>query len=144
MKIAIVYDSKTGTTKAAADQMAAKVRDAGHECTVAHVEQADPSEAAAADARCVGRWSKGVYVVFQGPTRATVDFIRRLGPLDGKPAAVFATYAIAIGRTLDKMAAAMAAQGADVTGRFGSKGPNAAAEFEGWLATLTESTMGAT
>ena len=136
MTIAVVYDSSTGRTKAAAEQMADKVRAAGHTCTVAHVQQADPAAVAAADAVCVGSWTKGVYVILQGPTRATLDFIARLGPLNGKPAAVFATYAIAIGKTLDKMAAAMSAQGANVTGRFQSKGPTAAPGFDAWLATL--------
>ena len=54
MKIAIVYDSSTGKTKAAAEEMAEKARAAGHECTVTHVQQADPAEVAAADALCVG------------------------------------------------------------------------------------------
>ena len=136
MKIAIVYDSSTGKTKAAAEQMADKARTAGHECTVAHVQQADPAEVSAADALCIGSWTKGLYFIFQGPTTATVDFIARLGQLDGKPTAVFATYALAIGKTLDKMAAAMTAKGANVTGTFRSKGPKAAAEFDGWLASL--------
>ena len=83
MKIAIVYDSSTGKTKAAAEQMADKARAAGHECTVAHVQQADPAEVSAAEALCIGSWTKGLYVIFQGPTPATVDFIDRLGQLDG-------------------------------------------------------------
>ena len=136
MKIAIVYDSSTGKTKAAAEQMADKARAAGHECTVAHVQQADPAEVSAADALCIGSWTKGLYFIFQGPTPATLDFIARLGQLDGRPTAVFATYALALGKTLDKMAAAMTAKGANVTGTFRSKGPNAAAEFDGWLAKL--------
>lgn len=72
----------------------------------------------------------------RGRPAATVQFIARLGQLDGKPTAVFATYALAIGKTLDKMEAAMTAKGANVTGTFRSKGPNAAAEFDGWLAKL--------
>ncbi|MEL6893225.1 MAG: flavodoxin domain-containing protein [Actinomycetota bacterium] len=136
MNVAIVYDSATGNTKAAAEQMAAMVRAAGHTCTVASIGQADPAEVTAADAICVGSWTKGLYVIRQGPTPATLNFIGRLGPLDGKPAAVFATYALAIGKTLDKMATALSAQGATVTGRFKSKGPTAADDADRWIRGL--------
>lgn len=139
MKVAIVYDSSTGKTKAAAEQMAETVRAAGHTCTVESIERADPAQVAAADAICVGSWTKGLYVILQGPTPATLDFIGRLGQLNGKPASVFATYAIAIGKTLEKMSAALAAQGASVNGRFKSKGPLAAEDFDVWVRGLSGS-----
>ena len=139
MKVAIVYDSSTGNTKAAAEQMAAAVREAGHECSVDSIARADPAEVAAADAICVGSWTKGLYVILQGPTPATLEFVGQLGRLDGKPAAVFATYAIAIGKTLSRMSAALAAQGATVTGRFKSKGPVAAHNFDVWIRDLSDS-----
>lgn len=137
MKVAIVYDSSTGKTKAAAEQMGAAVRSAGHACTVESVEHADPVEVTAADAICVGSWTKGLYVILQGPTTATLEFIGRLGQLDGKPAAVFTTYALAMGKTLPKMAAALEARGATVNGRFKSKGPTADADFDVWLRALS-------
>ncbi len=136
MRVAIVYDSSTGTTKAAAEQMGEVARAAGHECSVDSIHDADPDEVSAADVICVGSWTKGLYVIRQGPTPATIDFVGRLGPLDGKQVAVFATYAIAVGKTLTKMAGALEARGADVTGRFKSKGPVAATEFEPWLGRL--------
>jgi len=136
MNVAIVYDSSTGNTKAAAEQMAETVRAAGHTCTVESIDRADPAEVSAADALCVGSWTKGIYVILQSPTPATLDFIGRLGGLDGKPAAVFATYAIALGKTLEKMAAALEAQGATVNGRFKSKGPVAAEDFDSWVQGL--------
>jgi len=136
MRVAIVYDSSTGKTKAAAEQMAEATRAAGHECSVESIHDADPADVSAADAICVGSWTKGLYVVRQGPTQATIDFIERLEPLDGKQVAVFATYAIAVGKTLQKMASALEARGATVTGRFKSKGPNAATNFATWLRRL--------
>ena len=54
MNVAIVFDSKTGTTKAAAEAMAEQVRAAGHPCTVSSVQEADPAAVSAADAICVG------------------------------------------------------------------------------------------
>ena len=136
MRVAIVYDSSTGTTKAAARAMAEMVREAGHECSVESVAAADPAEVSAADAVCIGSWTKGLFVVAQRPTEASLDFIDRLGRLDGKPAAVFATYALAAGRTLTKLARPLEGHGAQVTGRFKSKGPNVAAGFDAWVRSL--------
>ena len=136
MKLAIVYDSSTGRTKAAAEQMGEAARAAGHECSVTSVLDADPAQVTAADAVCIGSWCKGLFIIRQSATQATMDFIERLGPLDGKPAAVFTTYNIAIGKTLTKMAAPLEARGARVTGKFKSKGPRAAEDFGAWLQTL--------
>ena len=136
MRVAIVYDSATGKTKAAAEQMGEVTRAAGHECSVDSIHDADPAAFAAADAICVGSWTKGLYVIRQSPTQATIDFIEKLAPLDGKQAAVFTTYAIAVGKTLEKMARPLEARGAKVTGRFKSKGPSAATDFAAWLRRL--------
>ena len=136
MKVAIVFDSKTGTTKSAADAMAQLVRAAGHECTVGSVQDADPASVSAADAVCVGSWCKGLFFVFQHATEATMDFIDSLDELDGKPAAVFCTYKTAVGGMLPKMAARLASRGANVTGSFKSRGPVAAAGFGDWIKSL--------
>lgn len=137
MQVAIVYDSSTGKTKAAAERMGDMVRAAGHDCDVASIHDADPAAVSQADAVCVGSWTKGLFVILQGPTPATLEFIDKLGPLEGKPAAVFVTYDLATGRTLPKMAARLAARGANVTGQFKSKGPKASeVAFGAWLNKL--------
>ncbi|HSF84544.1 MAG TPA: flavodoxin domain-containing protein [Acidimicrobiia bacterium] len=136
MKVAIVYDSSTGKTKAAAEQMGEAARAAGHECSVESIHDADPAQVATADAVCVGSWTKGLFIIRQSPTPATISFIERLGPLDGKPAAVFTTYDLAIGKTLKKMATPLEARGARVTAELKSKGPHAADDFGAWLRTL--------
>jgi flavodoxin len=136
MKVAIVFDSKTGTTKAAAEAMAELVRAAGHDCTVSSVQAADPATVSAADAICIGSWCKGLFFVRQHATPATMDFIDRLGNLDRKPAAVFCTYKTAVGGMLSKMAARLESRGADVTGSFKSRGPVAAEGFDKWVASL--------
>ena len=136
MKVAIVFDSKTGTTKAAVEAMAELVREAGHECTVSSVQDADPTSVSAADAVCVGSWCRGFFFVFQHATEATMDFIDSLDELGGKPAAVFCTYKTAVGGMLPKMAARLESRGANVTGSFKSRGPIAAAGFGDWIESL--------
>ena len=136
MKVAIVYDSRTGKTRKAAEEMGAAVRDAGHECSVHSVQKAGPAEVSAADAICIGSWTEGLFFVLQHATRATSELIDRLGPLDGKPAAVFCTYLTATGKMLPKMADRLRARGANVTGRFRSRGPVMASDFRGWVEGL--------
>lgn len=136
MNVAIVFDSQTGTTKAAAEAMAELVRAAGHECTVSSVENADPAAVSAADAVCVGSWCKGLFFVLQHATKATMDFIDGLPSLDGKPAAVFCTYKTAVGGMLSKMAARLQNRGAAVTGSFRSRGPVAPEGFGEWVKSL--------
>ena len=136
MKIAIVFDSSTGRTRAAAEEMAQVAQAAGHECTVRSVQDADPAEVSAADALCVGSWCQGLFVVFQHATTATMDFIDSLDELGGKPAAVFCTYKTAVGRMLPKMAARLESRGANVTGSFKSRGPYAAEGFDDWVERL--------
>ena len=136
MKLAIVYDSSTGRTRAAAEEMAEVARAVGHECTVRSVQDADPAAASAADALCVGSWCRGLFFVFQHATKATMDFIDELGSLDGKPAAVFCTYKTAVGGMLPRMAARLESRGAVVTGSFKSRGPHAAEGFTDWVESL--------
>ena len=136
MKVAIVYDSETGTTKAAAEAMSELVQEAGHDCTVSSVQDADPAAVSAADAVCVGSWCKGLFFVAQRATEATMDFIDSLGNLDRKPAAVFCTYKTAVGGMLPKMSARLESRGANVTGSFKSRGPIAAEGFGSWVDSL--------
>ena len=111
-------------------------RAAGHECSVESIHDADPAQVTKADAVCVGELDQGTLRHRQSATPATMDFIERLGPLDGKPAVVFTTYDLAIGKTLRKMATSLKARGARVTGELKSKGPHAAGDFDAWLQIL--------
>lgn len=136
MNVAIVYDSETGTTKAAAEAMSELARGAGHDTTVSSVQDADPADVSKADVICVGSWCKGLFFFAQHATEATMDFIDGLGRLDGKPAAVFCTYKTAVGKMLSHMAARLESRGANVTGSFKSRGPVAAKGFGDWVESL--------
>ena len=122
MKVAIVFDSRAGTTRDAATAMGKVFEDLGHECCVESVAEADPAQASKADLICIGSWTQGLFIVLQHPTKASMQFIDRLGDLKGKKAAVFCTYKLATGSLLPKMAAALEARGAQVVGRFKYRG----------------------
>lgn len=138
MKIAIVHDSRTGTTAAAAKVMAGIFERKGHECTVGPLSEADPSKVSEADLVCVGSWTQGLFIILQHPTRATMEFISRLGDLHGKKAVVFCTYKLATGPLLPRMASAMAARGATVVGQFRFRGATPHEGFVSFASSLGE------
>jgi len=135
MRLVIVYDSRTGTTKASADKMAELATSKGHDCSVAAVQDADPADVSSADAVCVGSWTEGLFFILQHATKATMEFIDTLS-LEGKPAAVFCTYKTSPGKMLPKMAQALKDRGAIVNGQFKARGPNVPDGFAVWVDNL--------
>lgn len=135
MKVAIVFETHTGTTSAASEKMAEIVRKAGHECTVESISNADPRKVAGADAIVIGCWTKGYFIIMQHPSDGILDFVEKLS-INNKPVAVFTTYKLAIGSTLRKMADAVEASGGKVTGMYKVKGPKVPEGFEGWVDSL--------
>jgi len=122
MKIAIVYDSRTGNTARAAELMSKAFEKQGHQCQVQSVVAADPAEVSRADLICVGSWTKGLYFIFQHATKESLRFIRELDDLSGKPAVVFCTFKLATGKQLPRMARALEDKGAEVVGQFQYRG----------------------
>jgi flavodoxin I len=139
MKVAIVFDTRTGVTAAVAERMAESIRAAGHECSVENVSRADPRAVARAGAVVLGCWTKGWFVIRQHPSDGVVAFIDKLS-LGGRPVAVFATYKLAVGSTVTQMARAVEAAGGQVTGMYHVKGPRLPAGFEGWVDSLVPAT----
>jgi Flavodoxin domain len=110
----VIYESLTGNTRRAAEIMASAMTAAGVTATACPVTRIDYAALAAADLVVVGSWTDGVFVVGQRPGRAAR--LRNLPVMHGKRCAVYCTYALDPGRTLDKLAAIMAGRGADVIG----------------------------
>jgi len=135
MQLAIIYDSRTGTTRAAAEAMGRLAGDAGHRWVTKSVHDAAPNEVSAADAVCIGSWTEGLFFFGQHATKDTMKLIDRLS-LHGQPAAVFCTYKTSPGKMLQKMAEAMEASGGSVTAQLRSRGPEAPQGFAEWLQSL--------
>lgn len=138
MKIAIVFDSRTGTTKAVAEGMERIAAAAGHDCTAQAVQAASARDVSGADAVCIGSWTEGLFVIRQHATQQTMEFIDELR-LDGASVAVFCTYKLSPGKLLDKMTRAVEARGGRVTGAFRSRGPEVPDGFTAWLDSLDPS-----
>jgi flavodoxin len=137
MRVAIVHDSRTGNTAAAAEKMAAAFREKGHTVELRRVAEADGS-VATADVICVGSWTQGLFIVGQHPTAAIRNFVETPPDMKGKVGVAFCSYAFAPGRTLDKLAGGLAAKGAKVGWQLPFRGQQATnwAGFVGWIADL--------
>lgn len=135
MKVAIVYETHTGITAAAAEKMAEVVHAAGHECSVENISNASASTVGRANAVVIGCWTKGWFIIRQHPSEGILEYLDGLS-LNGKPTAVFATYRLAIGSTLRQLSDAAEHAGAKVTGMYKVKGPNVPDGFEAWVRSL--------
>ena len=137
MKIAIVYDSSTGTTAKAAETMGKTLEAHGHQCRVQSISLADPADVSEADLICIGSWVKGLFIIRQHPTEGTMKFIERLGDLAGKNVVVFCTYKLAIGSTLRQMAEVLEEEGATVVEQFKYRGSEPNSKFASFANSLT-------
>ncbi len=119
MKIAVVYASKTGNTRRAAELIGTDFEDRGHDVSVQSVDDLDYKWLADADLVVLGTWVAGHFVIGQKPGDA-----RRLAQvpkLTGKQVAIFMTYAINPGPALAKFEKQLTAVGADVIAGYAWK-----------------------
>jgi flavodoxin len=115
MKAALLVESLTGNTWKAAELIAEDLTQEGW--TITGVDKLrDPGYAAIqeADLVVVGTWVHGLFVVGQAPWG--VSTISNLPTMRGKRSAVFCTFALNPGKSLDKLTSAVQATGADVVG----------------------------
>jgi len=110
----VVYESLTGHTRRAAELIVAELVRSGVAASVCPVTQIDYAALSAADLVVVGSWTDGIFVVGQRPGRA--GRLRQLPVMVGKRCAVYCTYALDPGRTIEKLMDIMEERGADVVG----------------------------
>jgi flavodoxin len=115
VKAALLVESLTGNTWRAAELIADDLAAEGWSITgLAKVRQPDYRSIQEADVVLIGTWVHGLFVVGQTPwARAAVA---NLPVMRGKRAAVFCTFALNPGRSLQKLTAAAEATGADIVG----------------------------
>lgn len=115
MKAALLVESLTGNTWRAAELIADDLRQEGWTITgLDRVRTPDLAAIQAADMVLVGTWVHGLFVVGQTPW--AVAAISNLPAMRGKQAAVFCTFALNPGKSLDRLTGAVQATGADVVG----------------------------
>jgi flavodoxin len=115
MKAVILVESLTGNTWKAAEQIAALLQHEHWSITgLVPVREPDHAAIQAADFVLVGTWTHGLFVVGQAPWG--LGAIGKLPMMRGKKSAVFCTFALNPGKTLDKLTSAVMGRGADVLG----------------------------
>lgn len=121
--VAVVYESKTGTTRRLALAVGDELFQRGVRCTTYPTAGVTAGAIADADVLIVGTWTDGLFAVGQRPggRRHLERVLHALGGPDGEGLAgkrclVYCTYAVTPGRTLEKLAAMVTAAGGTVSG----------------------------
>jgi len=115
MKAAILIESLTGNTWKAGELIASRLQEENWSISgFSSVKEPDFAGIQAADVVVIGTWVHGLFVVGQAPW--AVDRLRALPAMAGKQAAVFCTFALNPGKSLDVMTRAISSRGADVIG----------------------------
>lgn len=114
MRAVVIHESLTGNTEKAAHLIVGHLAEAGVEAVACPTTDVDYQALADADLVIVGSWTDGLFLFGQKPARAAR--IAQLPFLTGKKAAVYCTYAIETGRTLEKLEQLVRDRGADVVG----------------------------
>jgi flavodoxin len=115
MKAAILIESLTGNTWKAGELIASRLQEENWSISgFSSVKEPDFAGIQAADVVVIGTWVHGLFVVGQAPW--AVDRLRALPAMAGKQAAVFCTFALNPGKSLDVMTRTISSRGADVIG----------------------------
>jgi flavorubredoxin len=115
----VIYQSLTGNTRRAGDRIAAELNGAGVSTVACSTIDIDYTALAAADIVIVGTWTDGLILFGQRPGQAS--HLRAMPVIDGKRAAVFCTYAIDTGKTLQKLQTIVEGRGGEVIGGLAIK-----------------------
>jgi len=126
----VIYESLTGNTRLTAEAIAAELRLSDVDTTVSKITEVNMQALSEADLVVVGSWTDGLILFGHRPGR--VGRLKNMPAIDGKKAAVFCSYAINAGQTLDKMSAIVEGHGGEMLGGMAIKRTNigeGAAEF---------------
>ncbi len=119
MKAIVIYESLTGNTRKAGEAIAAELTRSGVETVACSIREIDLPQLSAADLVVVGSWVDGLFLVGQKP--AGVRRLINLPVIDGKRAAVYCTYALHAGKTLETLSGIVERRGGDVIGGMAIK-----------------------
>ncbi|GJM38463.1 MAG: hypothetical protein DHS20C19_18300 [Acidimicrobiales bacterium] len=114
VKVAVVYESRTGNTARAAEMVGAAAESLGHEVGVWETRKANLDFLKEADMVFVGTWTDGLIIGGHRPGDA--GRLLDLPGIWGKPTAGFLTYAVHAGKVLDGLADVVELRGGDWIG----------------------------
>ena len=102
-KALILYNSKTGTTKRFALEIAEFLKKKNLDTTVASIFEFESNDTGDFEYVLLGCWTSGLMILLQRPERVWVEFSEQLPDLGGKKIGLFTTYTIATGSMFKQM-----------------------------------------
>jgi flavodoxin len=116
MKVLVLYQSRNGHTREAAEAIAQAARDRNNEVSVKSVIEVRKADVESADALFVGTWVQGMILFGVKPAGAQL-WVPALPSLQGKPVGIFCTYAFNPRSSLRQLGALLSARGAIIRGQ---------------------------
>lgn len=129
MNVLVLYQSRSGHTRSAAEAIGEAARALNGEAVVKSVIEVGEADVARADVLFVGTWVQGLILFAVKPAGAEL-WVPALPPLGGKPVGVFCTYAFHPRGSLRALGELLTGRGATVVGQraFHRSRPRAGAE----------------
>jgi flavodoxin len=115
MNVLVLYQSRGGHTRDAAEGIAEATRSLNHETVIKSVIEVRAADIEHADVLFVGTWVQGFILFGVKPAGADL-WVPALPSLEGKVAAVFCTYAVSPRGSLQALGAMLRARGATILG----------------------------
>jgi len=103
MKISIIYNSHTGTTKGFAEAMGRYLDEKKAETRVGSIDNYDREFLESADLVMLGCWTSGLFFFAQHPDKSWNYFAEKMPSITNKKVAFFTTYKLATGSMFRKM-----------------------------------------
>ncbi|MEZ5379381.1 MAG: flavodoxin family protein [Acidimicrobiales bacterium] len=116
MQAIVIFESLTGNTAKAGRAIADQLTEAGIPTVASPITAIDLEALSGADLVIVGSWVDGIFIAGQRPGRE--GRLKKMPVIDGKQAAVYCTYALKDGKTLEKLSAIVERRGGDVIGGY--------------------------
>ncbi|MCC7449305.1 MAG: hypothetical protein IT324_17945 [Anaerolineae bacterium] len=116
MNVLVLYESRNGHTRDAANAIAQAARDQQHTVTVKSIIEVRTADVENAHALFIGTWVHGLILFGVRPAGADL-WVPTLPALEGKPVGVFCTYAFHPRGSLQQLSAMIAGRGATAVGQ---------------------------
>ena len=122
MKVSIIYNSHSGTTKGFSEAIGKYLSEKGIENQVGSVGNYDKTYLQSADVVLLGCWTSGLMIIAQHPDGLWKKFTREMPAIREKRVGLFTTYKIATGSMFRKMEKLLAGKIDTTHAKIKSKG----------------------
>lgn len=124
MKTLVVYQSRKGTTKKFAEEIAKRVQRVKGSVTLKSIEETTADDIRQCDLLFLGCRTVGKFVYGQRPDKEWVDFAQKLPGQKNKKTVLFTTYAISSGNVFHHMKQPLVSKGYNIVGSMKSDNGN--------------------